>query len=441
MNQVHHIVMEGDFKDFSLTEVLEVASLSRQLIRIVLSDTSDTQKSILMKSGQILEVNQATTSQQGIFAFQTLLKETFEHFKILRLKHKSVFTQPLGTLIDLLNHPPILLPQKEEKTRVQIGIPSLPSPPKMPFTSKSASQSSPFPSPLKSNPLPPSIQRMTAQEPTSLLTASQVSTPDPTPPVPKPSYLQERNTASIAEGYVASSDDETSVFDIDESINLSLSEAQYSQADSFSGEHQIELGGQTRSFEMDDLKLASLMANMSEEHQNLKKMLSTLHQELQKTLIESLKETSRTLESQAYASPNSQSNQQDFARLNQKIDILYQELQKLTQYIHLQNQSSTSSPEELQGMLNTLAQHLQTLQTHSLPSSSLHSPALETIQNQVQHLLNQSSSQFDPQLLMELIKKDEEKRWSSLSPMMIISLVIQVISLGLISFILAKLLS
>ena len=108
MSQIQHIVMEGDFTDFTLTEVLEVASLSRQLIQIVLSTSTHIQSKIMMKSGQILEVN-TQSDQKGLQAFSLLLKEKFAFFQIIRIKRTRSLVQPLGSLVDLLK------PQKIEK--------------------------------------------------------------------------------------------------------------------------------------------------------------------------------------------------------------------------------------------------------------------------------------------------------------------------------------
>ena len=96
------LIMEGNFKEFSLAEVLEVTSLSRQLMKIVLQLSGRVEGIILVKSGQVLGVERGAVNT-GFHALQSLFMTKLDQFQVFRMKSKEKLSAPIGSLNDLLS--------------------------------------------------------------------------------------------------------------------------------------------------------------------------------------------------------------------------------------------------------------------------------------------------------------------------------------------------
>ena len=97
------VIMEGDFKDYTLHEVLEVTSLCRQLIKVVLSSANSPRGHLLLKAGQVLEATLVQSTQGGIQAFYKLLQGSFDSFRVLRFKNGAQLQTPIGSLVELMS--------------------------------------------------------------------------------------------------------------------------------------------------------------------------------------------------------------------------------------------------------------------------------------------------------------------------------------------------
>jgi len=100
------ILMSGSLDEFSLVEVMEVVSLSRQLIEVSLRANGKTRGAILVKSGQLLMARMRTGNANSKTALQTLIDDPGEEFVVLLASGGKKLPEPFATVRDVFGAPP-----------------------------------------------------------------------------------------------------------------------------------------------------------------------------------------------------------------------------------------------------------------------------------------------------------------------------------------------
>ena len=100
-NDRRNVVLEGNFDETNLLEVLQVVGLSRKVLEVVLSDSTGVLGAIVAKSGCLLDAQRLRPEQQGLDAFLSLYKDHGTRFRVvMRTGHK--LGESLGLLPDLI---------------------------------------------------------------------------------------------------------------------------------------------------------------------------------------------------------------------------------------------------------------------------------------------------------------------------------------------------
>lgn len=95
-------VMEGPLSETSLDEVLQVISLSRQLLEVVLSDESGTVGAIVVKAGHLLDAQAVRVQYDGAQALLWLHRNPGTYFTVLHRPRGSRDYTSLGPIAELL---------------------------------------------------------------------------------------------------------------------------------------------------------------------------------------------------------------------------------------------------------------------------------------------------------------------------------------------------
>lgn len=94
-------LMRGKFANFSIGEVLAVASLTRQNLTIALTLGGDPIGEIRVKAGRVMAAR-TSGGVDGLAAFRLLLESPGDGFAIVRFPPPDSYGEPLGTISALL---------------------------------------------------------------------------------------------------------------------------------------------------------------------------------------------------------------------------------------------------------------------------------------------------------------------------------------------------
>lgn len=95
-------LLEGTFSDHSLDEVLDVLSMSRQLMQLAVRRSDGSTAALVVKAGHVLGGVDHRKGTSGRQAFDDLVADPGERFEVVRLKAPPALPASIGTLTELL---------------------------------------------------------------------------------------------------------------------------------------------------------------------------------------------------------------------------------------------------------------------------------------------------------------------------------------------------
>ena len=463
MNQQPTIIMEGNFNEYNLLELLEVTSLCRQLIQVTLIKSSNPQGLILMKAGQVLDAK-VGSGQTGLFAFSTLLEHTFEAFKVLKFKSSGLkLPEPIGSLADLL------LPSDSDTIRFNL--------PKEGFTEQQAndeslddlalvgqmvsqpkSDSSPTPAsslpqvvsvdqaPLSESPIvsgetkkiDPREVKIEAREQNNVVPAraentlieavsENKATFSQNPFLKPPSLSGSGLGSKITSNKKVTASSKPSPFTTPKKASTPNL-----QTSPLVGGHQALITSEDRGSQEQDTNILQVEENSNAE---VLQLVKSSQQQLN-MLGEQFTKLQAQFDTVQHALQAVQNQQPLLHQVNQQQSLQQQVLQMLPQQL-----GKTHSQQEIHGQ--SLNQILEQANQMKQGMIELHQD-LQQVQFSLSRISpagDSSSGALDQQVMMELIKGRDQKRFGHLTPMLIVSLFIQIISLVAMVFVVVKLLS
>lgn len=95
-------LLEGTFSDHSLDEVLDVLSMSRQLMQLAIHRADNTIAALVVKAGHVLGAVDHRAGVSGPQAFEAIVADPGERFDVVRLKAPPALPAAIGTLAEML---------------------------------------------------------------------------------------------------------------------------------------------------------------------------------------------------------------------------------------------------------------------------------------------------------------------------------------------------
>lgn len=115
-------LLEGTFDDHSLDEVLDVLSMSRQLMQLAIRRADDSTAALVVKAGHVLGGVDHRSGMSGQQAFDALVADPGERFEVVRLKAPPALPASIGTLAELLEAARAANPDAAGDTRPDVML-------------------------------------------------------------------------------------------------------------------------------------------------------------------------------------------------------------------------------------------------------------------------------------------------------------------------------